>query len=161
MTLEIRMFLQFHESVVRKLKEDISKNIFLIMKILKPILCVSLLREVSYFLNLAKTANKMPFPFNFAKISKCCYLVQSWSKNLKLSPNTPFHTSFKENVLPSLLLFSFVWHKVTVSCVQCNKIASYMSNNFNNSWPSYVKITEVINVCQDISLIENWKCQLF
>ena len=34
------------------------------------------------------------------------------------------------------------------------------ARNFDNNW-LYVKFSEAINLCQNIWLIENWKCQLF
>ena len=67
--------------------------------------------------------------------------------------------AFKENVLPSFLLFLSVcwwpkWYKRS-------EIACSMTRNFNNSWLLYVKFSETINLCRNIWLIENWKCWLF
>ena len=64
--------------------------------------------QVLDFLNLAQNANKMSFPFNFTKISKGRHFTVTGSKILKLLPDTPFDTSFQNNVLVSLQLFPFV-----------------------------------------------------
>ena len=103
----------------------------------------------------------MWFPFNFAKNLKDRHFVVGGSKNLKLSPNTCFGVSFQKNVLSSFLLFSSVCYQDDLSDSERNEIASSTARNFNNSWLLYVKFSETINLCQNIWLIENWKCQLF
>ena len=64
--------------------------------------------QVLDFLNLALNANKMSFLFNFTKISKGHQFTVTEPKILKLLPDTPFDTSFQNNVLVSLQLFPFV-----------------------------------------------------
>ena len=103
----------------------------------------------------------MWFPFNFAKKLKDRHFLVGGSKNLKLSPNTCFGVSFQKNVLSSFLLFSSVCYQDDLSDSERNEIASSTARNFNNSWLLYVKFSETINLCQNIWLIENWKCQLF
>ena len=82
------------------------------------------------------------------------------SKILKLSRNTCFGTSFQKNILSSFL-FSSVFYQDDLSDSERNEIASSTARNFNNSWLSYVKFSETSNLCRNIWLIENWKCQLF
>ena len=62
---------------------------------------------ISVPLNLAQNANKMSFPLNF-QISKGHHFTATGSKILKLLPNTRFDSSFQNNVLVRLQLFSFV-----------------------------------------------------
>ena len=64
--------------------------------------------QVLDFLNLAQNANKMPFPFNFTKISKGRHFTVPEPKVLKLLPDTPFDATFQNSVLVSLQLFPFV-----------------------------------------------------
>ena len=45
--------------------------------------------QVLRFLNLAQNANKMSFTFNFPNISKSRHFTVTWSKILKLLPETP------------------------------------------------------------------------
>ena len=71
-----------------------------------------------HFLNLAQNANKMPFPFNFTKILKDRHFTGTGSKILKLLPDTPFDTSFQNNVLMRLQLFHFVCYLIFLSYVQ-------------------------------------------
>ena len=59
-------------------------------------------------LNLPKIADKISFPFNFAKLLKGRHFTVRGSKNLKLSPHTAINTTFQKNILTSLLLFYFV-----------------------------------------------------
>ena len=42
-----------------------------------------------------------------------------------------------------------------------NEIASLSACNFKNNWLLYVEFSETINLCRNIWLIENWKCQFF
>ena len=77
-------------------------------RIIYPKLYISVKKQVLYFLNLAQNANKMSFPLNFTKISKGRHFTVTVSKILKLLPDTPFDTSFQNNVLVSLQLFPFV-----------------------------------------------------
>ena len=65
--------------------------------------------------SLLQNVNKMSFPFNFKKISKGRHFMVTRSEILKLLPDTPFDTSFQNNVLVSLQLFSFVCYKVMSS----------------------------------------------
>ena len=60
------------------------------------------------FLNWAQNVNKRSFPFNFTEISKGCHFTVTEPNILKLLPDTPFDTSFQNNVLVSLQLFLFV-----------------------------------------------------
>ena len=124
-------------------------------------LCNSIKTNVWYLRSLEKLAIKMWFPFNFAKNLKDRHFVVGGSKNLKLSTNTCFGVSFQKNVFSSFLLFSSVCYQDDLSDSERNEIASSTARNFNNSWLLYVKFSETINLCQNISLIENWKCQLF
>ena len=117
--------------------------------------------NIWYFRSLEKLAIKMWFPFSFAKNLKDRHFVVVGSKNLKLSKNTCFGTSFQKNILSSFLLFSSVFFQDDISESERNEIASSTARNFNNSWLLYVKFSETINLCRNIWLIENWKCQLF
>ena len=111
--------------------------------------------------SLEKLAIKMWFPFNFLKNLKDRHFVVGGSKTLKLSTNTCFGVSFQKNVFSSFLLFSSVCYQDDLSDSERNEIASSTARNFNNSWLLYVKFSETINLCRNIWLIENWKCQLF
>ena len=71
-------------------------------------LCISVKTLLWYSTNLPKTANKMSFPFNFAKISKGRHFKVRKFKNLKLSLDTAIDSAFQEKLLESLLLSSFV-----------------------------------------------------
>ena len=124
-------------------------------------LCNSIKTNVWYLQSLEKLAIKMWFPFNFAKNLKDRHFVVGGSKNLKLSPNTCFGVSFQKNVLSSFLLFSSVCYQDDLSDSERNEIASSTAGNFNNTWLLYVEFSETINLCRNIWLIENWKCQLF
>ena len=124
-------------------------------------LCNLIKTNVWYLQSLEKLAIKIWFPFNFAKNLKDRHFVVGGSKNLKLSPNTCFGVSFQKNVLSSFLLFSSVCYQDDLSDSERNEIASSTARNFNNSWLLYVKFSETINLCRNIWLIENWKCQLF
>ena len=64
--------------------------------------------QVLDFLNLAQNANKWSFPFNFTKISKGRHFTVTEPNMLKLLPDTPFDTSFQNNVLMRLQLFPFI-----------------------------------------------------
>ena len=80
----------------------------LISSIILAKIFISVKMQVWYFLNLAKIIIKMSSLFNFTKISNSRHFMVSWSKTLKLSPNTSFDTSFQKNVFVNLLLFYFV-----------------------------------------------------
>ena len=108
-----------------------------------------------------KLVIKMWFSFNLAKNLKDRHFVVGRSKTFKLSTSTCFGVSFKKNVLSSLLLFLSVCYQDDLSDSGRNEIASSTARNFNNSWLLYVKFSETINVCLNIWLIENWKCQMF
>ena len=123
-------------------------------------LCKSIKKNVSYLRSLEKLAIKMWFPFNFAKNLKDRHFVVGGSKNLKLSPNTCFGVSFQKNVLSSFLLFSSVCYQDDLSDSKRNETASSTACNVNNSWVLYVKFSETIDLCWNIWLIENRKCQL-
>ena len=69
--------------------------------------------------------------------------------------------SFRKNVLSSFLLFSPVFYQDDLSYSERNEIASLTARNFNHIWLLYVEFSETINLCRNIWLIENWKCQLF
>ena len=98
---------------------------------------------------------------NFAKSLKNRHFLVGGSKNLKHSRNTCFSVSFQKNILSSFLLFLSVFYQGNLSDSERNEIASSTARNFNNSWLLYVKFSETINLCRNIWLIENWKCQLF
>ena len=82
------------------------------------------------------------------------------SKNLTLWTNTCFGVSFQKNVFSSFFLFSSVCYQDDLSDCERIKIPSSTARNFNNSWLLYVKFSETTNLCKNICLIENWKCQL-
>ena len=124
-------------------------------------LCNSIKTNVWYFRSLEKLAIKMWFFFNFENNLKNLHFVVSGSKNLKLSTNTCLSANFQKNLLPSFLLFSSVCYQDDLSNSERNEIASSTARNFNNSWLLYVEFSETINLCRNIWLIENWKCQLF
>ena len=98
--------------------------------------------QVLDFLNLAKSMKKRSFPFNFTNISTGRHFTVTDPNILKLLPDTPFDTTFQNNVLVSLQLFPFACHYVVRSYVQSNKIASSTVRSFHNSSP--------ISVCQNI-----------
>ena len=124
-------------------------------------LCNSIKTNFWYLRSLEKLAIKIWFPFNFAKNLKDRHFVVGGSKNLKLSISTCFGVSFQKNIFLSFLLFSSVCYQDDLSDSKRNEIASSTARNFNNNWLLLVKISETINLCQNIWLIENWKCQLF
>ena len=104
----------------------------------------SIKKNVWYLRSLEKLAIKIWFPFNFAKNLKDRYFVMGESKNLKLEI--------------SFLVLAF---KKIYCRVFWNEIASSTARIFNNNWLLYGKFSETINLCRNIWLIENWKCQLF
>ena len=106
------------------------------------------------------------FPFSFVSVQnvvsvrfrknlKNRHCVVSGLKTLKLSTNTCFGVSFQKNVFSSLLLFLSVCYQNEVSDSERNEIASLSARNFNNRWLLHVKLSEPINLCQNIWLIEN------
>ena len=72
-----------------------------------------------------------------------------------------FGVSFQINVLWSPQLFSSVCYQDDLSDSERNEIANLTAHNFNNNWLLYVEFSETINLCRNIWLIENWKCQFF
>ena len=104
---------------------------------------------------------KCGYPFNFSKNLKDRHFVVGGSKNLKLLTNPFLGVSLQKNVFSSFLLFPPVCYQDDLSNSERNEIASSTARNFNNSWLLYVKFSETINLCRNIWLIENWKCQLF
>ena len=124
-------------------------------------LCIPFNRWLSSSLNLPKIGGEMSFPFNFAKILKGRHFTVRESKNLKLSPVTAIDTTFRKNVLASLLLFYFICYEIVFSHIKWTEIASSAARNFNNNWPMYVKFSEMINVCRNIWLIENANRHIF
>ena len=122
-------------------------------------LCNSIKPNVWYLGSLEKLAIKMWLTFNFTKNLKDRHFVVDGSKNLKLSTNTFFSVSFQKNVLSGFLLFSFVCYQDDQIDSERNEITSSETRNNNCLW--YVKFSEIINLCRNIWLIENWKHQLF
>ena len=57
---------------------------------------------------MPKIVDEMSFPFNFARNLNGRHFTVRESKNLKISPDTAIDTTFRKNVLASLLLFHFV-----------------------------------------------------
>ena len=123
-------------------------------------LCSSIKTNVWYLQSLEKLAIKMWFPFNFVKKLKNRHFVVRGSTNLKLSTNTYFGVSFQKKCIAQFLLFFFVCYQDDQSNNERNEITSSTARNFNNSWLLYFKFSEKINLCQNIWLIQNWKCQL-
>ena len=124
-------------------------------------LCSSIKTNVWYLRSLEKLSIKMWFSFIFAKDLKDRHFVVGVSKNLKLSTNTCFGVSLQKNVLSSFLLFLSVCYQDDLGDSERNETASLTARNFNNSWLLYVKFSDGINLCRNIWLIQNWKCQLF
>ena len=122
-------------------------------------LCNSIKPNVWYLGSLEKLAIKMWLTFNFTKNLKDRHFVVDGSKNLKLSTNTFFSVSFQKNVLSGFLLFSFVCYQDDQIDSERNEITSSKTRNNNCLW--HVKFSEIINLCRNIWLIENWKHQLF
>ena len=60
-----------------------------------------------YSANLAKTANKMSFPFNFEIISKDRHFTSRGSKKLKLSADTAIDSNFHKIYLQVDCCFPF------------------------------------------------------
>ena len=89
--------------------------------------------QVLDFLNLAQSTKKRSFPFNFTNISMGPHFTVTDPNTVKLLPDTPFDTTFQNNVLVSLQLFPFACYYVVRSYVQSNKIASSTVRNFHNS----------------------------
>ena len=118
-------------------------------------LCNSIKPNVWYLGSLEKLAIKMWHTFNFTKNLKDRHFVVDGSKNLKLSTNTFFSVSFQKNVLSGFLLFSFVCYQDDQIDSERNEITSSKTRNNNCLW--YVKFSEIINLCRNIWLIENWK----
>ena len=124
-------------------------------------LCISIKINAWYLQSLEKLVIEIWFPFNFVKSLEDRDFVVGGSENLKLSTNICFGASFQKNVWPSFLLFLFVCYQDDLSDSKRNEIASSTGRNFNNSWFLYVKFSETPNLCRNIWLVENWKCQLF
>ena len=89
--------------------------------------------QVLDFLKLAQGTKKRSFPFNFTNISTGRHFTVTDPNTVKLLPDTPFDTTFQNNVLVSLQLFPFASYYVVRSYVQSNKIASSTVRNFHNS----------------------------
>ena len=66
--------------------------------------------QVLDFLNLAQSPKKRSFPFNFTNISKVRHFTVTEPNILKLLPDTPFDTTFQNNVLVSLQVFLFAYY---------------------------------------------------
>ena len=100
----------------------------------------------------------MSFPFNFiTKISEDHHFTVTGSKILKLLSDTPFGTSFQNDVLVSLQLFPFVCNWVVLSYVQWNKIASLTACNFHNSWPLHFKCLKTKKFAE---IFDRWKIEI-
>ena len=97
----------------------------------------------------------------FRKNFKGLLFCGGWVKELETFNKTFFGISFQKSVLSSFMLFSSVCYQDDPSDVERNEIASLTVRNFNNNWLLYVEFSETINLCRDIWLIEDWKCQLF
>ena len=116
--------------------------------------------NVWFLQNFQKLAIEIWFPFNFAKSLKGRHFVVGGSKNLKISTNTCFGVGFQKNVLSSSLLLLSVCYQDDLSDSERNDIASSAARYFNTSWFLYVKFSGKINLCRNIWLLENSKCQL-
>ena len=114
-------------------------------------LCNSIKTNVWYLRSLEKLAIKMWFPFNFTKNIKDRHSVVVGSKTLNLSTNICFGVSFQKNVFSSFLLFLSVCYQDDLSDSERNEIASSTARNFNNSWLLYVKFSETINLCRNMT----------
>ena len=120
------------------------------------------LRQMSDIFEVSKNSPlKYGYPFSFAKNLKNRHLWWVGQRTWNFQQNTFFGVSFQKNVFSSFLLFLSLCYQDDLSDSERNEIASSTARNFNNSWLLYVKFSEAINLCRNIWLIENWKCQLF
>ena len=110
---------------------------------------------------LLKLRNSIKTNVWYLRNLKDRHFVVDESKNLKLSANTCFGVSFQKNAFSSFLLFSSVCYQDDLSHSERNEIASSTARKLNSSWLLYFNIWEIINLCRNIWLIENWKCLLF
>ena len=69
--------------------------------------------------------------------------------------------AFKSMYCQFFCYFGLSVIKMALSNNKRNEIASLTTRNFNNSWLSYVTFSDTTNLCRNIWLIENWKCELF
>ena len=118
------------------------------------------LKQISDICEVWKISHWNVVSVQFRKKIKGPSFCGGWVKELETF-KTCFGVSFQKNVFPSFLLFSSVCYQDDLSNSERNEIASSTACNFNNSWLLYVKFSETINLCRNIWLIENWKCQLF
>ena len=123
-------------------------------------LCNSIKTNVWYLRSLEKLVIKMWLSVQFHKKFKGPSLCGGWIKELETFSSTCFVVSFQKNVLSSFLLFSSVCYQDDLSDSKRNETASSTACNVNNSWVLYVKFSETIDLCWNIWLIENRKCQL-
>ena len=110
------------------------------------ILCIFITSNVWYWWSLLILAIKRWFLFSFTKILQCCYFLVSETKILAFSRHF-----FWE--LPSKYCI------VEFTAIQWNEVAASTARNFNNSWPLYLRFSNMINLCLNIWFIKNWKYQ--
>ena len=89
------------------------------------------------------------------------HFVVDGPKSFKLLADISFESGLQNTVLPSLLLFSWACFYVDLDDIQWNERATSTARNFNNSRPSYLKFSNMINLCTNIWFVENSKCQQF
>ena len=84
-----------------------------------------------------------------------------WTKKLQTFSRYFFWEWPSKYCIPSLLLFSWACFYVDLDDIQWNERATSTARNFNNSRPSYLKFSNMINLCTNIWFVENSKCQQF
>ena len=91
---------------------------------------------------------------NFKSPSFC----ERYVKNLNLSTDNFFDVNFQENVLVSLLLFSYVCYQVHLSDIQLIEIATSMGSSFKNTWSLYLNFSYMTNRYRNFWFMTNSKC---
>ena len=106
--------------------------------------------NVWYSWSLKILAIKRWFLFNFAKILQGRQIVVGGRNNFKLLADISFESSLQNTVLPSLLLFLCACYCVDLDDIQWYEVATSTTPNFNNSWPLYLNLSNMISLCPNI-----------
>ena len=125
------------------------------------ILCIFIKLNVWYSWSLKILAIKRWFPLNFAKMLQGRYFVVGGPKNHKLLATISFDSGLQNIVLTSLLLFSCPCYQADLGDIQWNEVAILTARNFNNNWPLYLNLSNMINLCPNILFIKISKCLQF
>ena len=82
-------------------------------------------------------------------------------KIFKLLADISFQSGLQNVVLSTLLLFSCACYQVDLDDIKQSELATFITCNFNISWPLYFYFSNVINLCPNFWFIINSKYQQF